>query len=57
LALLFIYPPNGHVLIDSRLGAGTSVRLYLPRHHGEVAAEIRRTLAGEGPLPDAIDAA
>ena len=30
--------------------------LALPLH-GEVAAEIRRTLAGEGPLPHAIDAA
>jgi PAS domain S-box-containing protein len=35
----FARQSNGHVLIDSRLGAGTSVRLYLPRHHGEVAAE------------------
>jgi PAS domain S-box-containing protein len=30
---------NGHVTIDSKLGQGTSVRLYLPRHRGDVAAE------------------
>jgi signal transduction histidine kinase/ActR/RegA family two-component response regulator len=30
----------GHVRIASELGAGTEVRLYLPRHHGEAAGEI-----------------
>jgi PAS domain S-box-containing protein len=34
----FAHQSNGHVTIDSRIGQGTSVRLYLPRHHGEVAA-------------------
>jgi PAS domain S-box-containing protein len=35
----FARQSNGHVTIDSKLGQGTSVRLYLPRHHGDAAAE------------------
>jgi PAS domain S-box-containing protein len=35
----FARQSNGHVLIDSKQGAGTSVRLYLPRHHGDAAEE------------------
>jgi PAS domain S-box-containing protein len=35
----FARQSNGHVLIDSKLGAGTSVILYLPRHQGEAAME------------------
>ena len=35
----FARQSNGHVLIDSKHGAGTSVRLYLPRHHGEAGDE------------------
>jgi len=35
----FARQSNGHVLIDSKLGAGTSVKLYLPRHHGDAAME------------------
>jgi PAS domain S-box-containing protein len=34
----FARQSNGHVTIDSRIGQGTSVRLYLPRHHGDIAA-------------------
>jgi len=34
----FARQSNGHVTIDSRLGHGTTVRLYLPRHHGDGAA-------------------
>jgi PAS domain S-box-containing protein len=33
----FVRQSNGHVTIDSAVGKGTSVRLYLPRHHGDVA--------------------
>ncbi len=33
----FARQSNGHVTIDSKLGRGTSVKLYLPRHHGDVA--------------------
>src|ERR1700730_8611315 len=32
---------NGHATIDSRLGEGTSIRLYLPRYQGGVAAPHR----------------
>jgi PAS domain S-box-containing protein len=35
----FARQSNGHVHIDSEIGQGTSVKLYLPRHHGDVAAE------------------
>ncbi len=35
----FARQSNGHVTIDSRLGQGTTVRLYLPRHHGAGSAE------------------
>jgi PAS domain S-box-containing protein len=35
----FARQSNGHVLIDSTQGAGTSVILYLPRYHGAAAAE------------------
>ncbi|WP_371126019.1 PAS domain-containing protein [Bradyrhizobium sp.] len=34
----FARQSNGHVTIDSRVGQGTSVRLYLPRHQGKVDA-------------------
>ncbi|WP_291864243.1 PAS domain-containing protein [Bradyrhizobium sp.] len=32
----FARQSNGHVTIESRIGQGTSVRLYLPRHHGDI---------------------
>ncbi len=35
----FARQSNGHATIDSRLGRGTSVKLYLPRHHGTIATE------------------
>jgi len=34
----FARQSNGHVTIDSKVGQGTTVRLYLPRHHGDIAA-------------------
>ena len=34
----FARQSNGHVTIDSRLGQGASIKLYLPRHHGDIAA-------------------
>jgi PAS domain S-box-containing protein len=33
----FARQSNGHVTIDSKLGLGTSVKLYLPRHRGDAA--------------------
>jgi PAS domain S-box-containing protein len=35
----FARQSNGHATIDSKIGQGTSVRLYLPRHHGDSTAE------------------
>jgi PAS domain S-box-containing protein len=35
----FARQSNGHATIDSKLDQGTSVKLYLPRHHGLLPAE------------------
>jgi len=35
----FARQSNGHVLIDSKLGEGTSVRIYLPRYNSDILAE------------------
>jgi PAS domain S-box-containing protein len=43
----FARQSNGHVLIDSRQRAGTSVTLYLPRHHGDAAMERVASAAAE----------
>jgi PAS domain S-box-containing protein len=40
----FARQSNGHVVIESRLGSGTAVKLYLPRHQG-AAAEPRANAA------------
>jgi hypothetical protein len=40
----FARQSNGHAAMDSRLGQGTSVRLYLPRHHGDIPAERASTV-------------
>ncbi|HEY5127715.1 MAG TPA: PAS domain-containing protein, partial [Bradyrhizobium sp.] len=45
----FARQSNGHVTIDSRVGQGTSVRLYLPRHRGDVAAEYLSAVKTAGP--------
>jgi len=37
----FARQSNGHVTIDSKLGRGTSVRLYLPRHNGGTTTQQR----------------
>jgi PAS domain S-box-containing protein len=34
----FARQSNGHVTIDSKIGRGTSVKLYLPRHDGDTEA-------------------
>ena len=39
----FARQSNGHATIDSKIGQGTSVRLYLPRHHGEADTEHAST--------------
>ncbi len=35
----FARQSNGHVIIDSKLGAGTSVKIYLPRYEGNAVPE------------------
>ena len=35
----FARQSNGHATIDSKIGRGTSVKIYLPRHSGDHAAE------------------
>jgi CheY-like chemotaxis protein len=42
----FARQSNGHVSIDSRLGVGTAVKLYLPRHEGDAAARDADPLKG-----------
>jgi PAS domain S-box-containing protein len=32
----FARQSNGHATIDSKIGQGTSIKLYLPRHHGDI---------------------
>ncbi|MES2028972.1 MAG: PAS domain-containing protein [Pseudomonadota bacterium] len=43
----FARQSNGHVSIDSRLGVGTTVKLYLPRHEGDAAAHDANPLKGD----------
>jgi PAS domain S-box-containing protein len=35
----FARQSNGHATIDSKLDQGTSIKLYLPRHHGQLPTE------------------
>jgi PAS domain S-box-containing protein len=46
----FARQSNGHVLIDSKQGRGTSVKLYLPRHHGDAAVERIASAAADEPM-------
>jgi CheY-like chemotaxis protein len=46
----FARQSNGHVIIDSKLGQGTSVKLYLPRHRGDVAAEHASAVKAAEPV-------
>ena len=34
----FIKQSDGHVALESKVGVGTTMRLYLPRHRGEIEA-------------------
>ncbi|HEY3892828.1 MAG TPA: PAS domain-containing protein [Bradyrhizobium sp.] len=41
----FARQSNGHAMIDSKPGQGTSIRLYLPRHHSSAAAGLASAAA------------
>jgi PAS domain S-box-containing protein len=49
----FARQSNGHVTLQSKIGRGTSLRLYLPRHHGNtvpphaVSKQAERAASGE----------
>ena len=47
----FIKQSGGHVKIYSEPGEGTSIKLYLPRHHGEEADIPLDEQAGSGSRP------
>ena len=46
----FIRQSDGHIMIDSAVGRGTTFRLYLPRHEGLEEAVVRRC-ASPKPAP------
>ncbi len=41
----FVRQSGGHVKIQSGIGVGTTVRIYLPRHHGESEVPAAKPLA------------
>jgi len=49
----FVKQSGGHVRIDSKLGVGTTVRLYFPRLFGadaELEVDARREVGGDAPV-------
>ena len=50
----FVKQSGGHVKIDSAVGRGTVVRLYLPRGHG-VPAAIAPAAVASGPAPRGME--
>ena len=52
----FARQSNGHATIESRIGQGTSIKLYLPRHHSEVAVEraIAATMAQQAATGETV---
>jgi hypothetical protein len=44
----FARQSNGHATIDSKIGQGTSIKLYLPRHRGDVSAEHQAVTSATG---------
>lgn len=46
----FANQSKGHVRIDSEVGVGTTVRIFLPRYHGTGQAENAGSKLAEGPV-------
>jgi PAS domain S-box-containing protein len=46
----FIKQSGGHMRVQSQPGRGTGVRLYLPRHHGSVAANDAQDVSVARPI-------
>jgi signal transduction histidine kinase len=55
LSMVFGYvkQSNGYVHIDSTIGRGTTITLYMPRYHGRVPAGVAPVPAVRAPLKDA----
>jgi PAS domain S-box-containing protein len=47
----FVHQSGGHVTVESEIGCGTTVRLYLPKAGDEPAAESAAQAAASGPQP------